>query len=233
MAGFVIGCAPQQVREPVATEQLAPAARQPGVDSPKAASREERAAAAAVGQGDFETAVRIYSSIRDKEPTNGRVTYLLGYVYGQLGERDLEIVLYEQAVRLGYVNEDVYYNLGIAYFETDRLDEAIAAFQSGLTENPESADNRFGLGWVYHYQRRYLEAERELRRAVALEPGEPFFREKLAMLYEETGDLERAAEQMEKIIEIDPQYPGAREYLEHLSKGQPPRGGGPAGVGGD
>ena len=230
---WLTGCAQRQVSEPTAPEQMVPAAGQSDIIAPKAGSREEQAAAAAVERGDFESAVRIYSDIRDRQPANGRVTYLLGYVYGQLGQRDLEVVLYEQAIGLGYANADVYYNLGIAYFETDRLEEAIAAFMNGLAENPASADNRFGLGWVYHYQNRFSEAERELLRAVALEPGEPFFREKLALLYEQTGDLDKAAEQMEMILEIDPAYPGAREYLEHLGNREQPREESPTGVGGD
>ena len=239
IAGFLAvgtllsGCAQQRVREPAATEQLVPAARQSGIVAPKAGSPEEQAAAEAVERGDFESAVRIYSEIRDREPANGRVTYLLGFVYGQLGQRDLEVVLYEQAIGLGYANADVFYNLGIAYFETDRLDEAIVAFKNGLAEDSASADNRFGLGWVYQYQNRFPEAERELLRAVALEPGEPFFREKLAMLYEQTGELDKAAEQMEMILETDPEYPGAREYLEHLSNREQPREERPTGVGGD
>ena len=232
-AVVLTGCAQPQVRENANEGQLLTAPRQKGVLTPAAGSREEKAAAEAAERGDFETAAAIYSRIRDREPANGRVTYLLGYVYGQLGERDLEIVLYEQAVGLGYANADVYYNLGIAYFEVDRFDEAIAAFQKGLTDGPESADNRFGLGRVYQYQSRFADAERELLRAVELEPQEPFFREKLALLYEQTGDIDKAAKQLEIILEIDPEYPGVQEYLEHLSKDLPPGGDRPTGVGGD
>ena len=113
IAGFLAvgtllsGCAQQRVREPVTTEHLVPAARQSDIVAPKAGSREEQAAAEAVERGEFESAGRIYSEIRDRQPANGRVTYLLGFVYGQLGQRELEVVLYEQAIGLGYANADV------------------------------------------------------------------------------------------------------------------------------
>ncbi|KPJ76469.1 MAG: hypothetical protein AMJ54_11610 [Deltaproteobacteria bacterium SG8_13] len=233
VGSLLVGCARQRARDTTAADPVVPAARQPAAAAPKAGSAAEKAANDAMQRGDVESAIGIYSRILRSDPSNGRVTYYLGYAYGQIGEHEQEIEYYKQAIDLGYRTDQVYYNLGEVYLETERLEEAFSAFTAGLTANPDSADNHFGLGRAFQFRDQFFEAERELLRAVALQPRDPVFRENLAMLYEQTGQPEKAVEQLEIILDIDPEYPGVREYLDHLGSRRQPREKGPSGVGGD
>lgn len=171
-----------------------------------------------VERGDFPKAIQLLNDILRQDRANAKAMYVLGYVYGQLGEVENEIECYEAAIQAGYNSDQVFHNLGQAYLETDQAMQAIQSFENGLALNPDNADNHFGLGMAYNSTFEYDKAEREILKAIELEPEALEFREYLGRLCENVGQLEKAAAQYRNILEISPDYPGARDYLDYIEK---------------
>lgn len=178
----------------------------------------EQRAYTALEQGDYLTGIQILEEVLRQDRSNAKAMYVLGYVYGQLGEIENEINYYEAAIEAGYRSDQAFHNLGKAYLGSDQTALAIQSFEKGLILNPDNADNHFGLGMAYQSIFEYDKAEREILKAVELEPDVPEFREYLGRFYEDAGELGKAEEQFRWIIKIDPYYEGAREYLEEIER---------------
>lgn len=58
---------------------------------------------------------------------------------------DAAIVAYEELLRAGVENEDLYYNLGNAYFRAGKLGPAILSFERALRVAPRFEDARYNL----------------------------------------------------------------------------------------
>jgi Tfp pilus assembly protein PilF len=185
--------------------------------SPEDAALESKAYAS-VEQGDLLIGIDMLKEILRKDRTNAKAMYVLGYVYGQLGEIENEINYYEGALKAGYIQEQAFHNLGKAYLGNDQTSLAIQSFKKGLALNPGNADNHFGLGLAYQNIFEYDKAENEFLKAIHLASDVPEFREYLGRFYEDVGELEKAEEQYRQIIQMAPTYEGANEYLEHIEK---------------
>jgi tetratricopeptide (TPR) repeat protein len=193
----------------------------------------EQRAYQAMAAGDYQTGIRLYERIIEKDPSNALAYYYLGYAYGQTGNRSKEVLYYEKSISLGYKTDQIFHNLGEAYLELGQIDESIQAFKQGLAINSKSADNHFGLAKALQETLNYDRAEEELLKTIRLEPKVIEFREFLGLFYVERGDLHKAAEQFEQILEIDPDHEGARAFLEQIVKGGTPEKKGIPGMGGD
>jgi tetratricopeptide (TPR) repeat protein len=178
----------------------------------------ENRAYSSVEQGDYLVGIDLLKEVLRKDRTNAKAMYVLGYVYGQLGEIENEINYYEAALKAGYLQEQAFHNLGKAYLGNDQTTLAIQSFKQGLALNPGNADNHFGLGLAYQNIFEYDKAEHEFLKAIDLAADVPEFREYLGRFYEDAGELEKAEAQYRKILQIAPSYEGASEYLEHIEK---------------
>jgi Tfp pilus assembly protein PilF len=192
--------------------------RSPAETSMTGALALEQRAYTAVERGDYLTGIQILEEVLRQDRSNAKAMYVLGYVYGQLGEIENEINYYEAAIEAGYHSDQAFHNLGKAYLGSDLTALAIQSFEKGLILNPDNADNHFGLGMAYQKVFEYDKAEREILKAIELEPDVPEFREYLGRFYEDAGELEKAEEQFRRILEIDPHYEGAREYMEEIER---------------
>ena len=188
-----------------------------GTVSPEIKALENKAYAS-VERGDFLIGIDTLKEVLRKDRTNAKAMYVLGYVYGQLGEIENEIYYYEAALKAGYIREQAFHNLGKAYLGNDQTALAIQSFKKGLALNPGNADNHFGLGMAYQKFFEYDKAEIEFLKAIDLATDVPEFREYLGRFYEDAGELEKAEEQYRQILQIAPTYEGASEYLEHLER---------------
>ena len=178
----------------------------------------EQRAYAAVEQGNYLAGVEMFEEVLRKDRTNAKAMYVLGYVYGQLGEIEYEISYYEAAIEAGYLSDQAFHNLGKAYLGADRIEMAIQSFERGLALNPDNADNHFGLGMAYRQIFEYDKAESEFLTAIELAPDVPEFRKYLGRFYEDGGELKKAEEQYREILKTAPYYEGVREYLEDIDK---------------
>jgi len=178
----------------------------------------EKMAYEAMQRGDVAAGIRLYEEILEKDPTNARVIYYLGYAFGQAGDHEQEISYYRKAVAQNYRTALIYYNLGEAYLGDDQVEDAVQAFKEGLQIDADSADNHFGLGRAYHLRGQNAAAEEELLEAVRLSPQDIVFKEYLGFFYEQIGQPRNALNQYQSILEIAPDAEGVRDRFEAINK---------------
>ncbi len=154
----------------------------------------------AVADGDWEQALIRHQEFLAANPGNCLAIYHLGYIRGQLGDREKEIEHYNRAVACGYdIGDQLYFNLGMAYADLGQMDNAIAAFQRATTLRPDNAENHFGLGLVAVSAGRLDLARQALTKAVDLDPRHWDARIELARLDLDLGRLEEARMQLEAV----------------------------------
>ena len=177
----------------------------------------EKMAFEAMQRGDVAAGIRLYEEILEKDPTNGRVIYYLGYAFGQSGDHEQEIGYYLSAIDQNYRAPQIYYNLGEAYLGVNQVEDAVQAFKKGLQLDTDSADNHFGLGRAYHLRGQIAAAEEELLEAVRLSPQDIVFKEYLGFFYEQIGQPRNALNQYQSILEIAPDAEDVRDRLEAIN----------------
>jgi tetratricopeptide (TPR) repeat protein len=178
----------------------------------------DREADEAMKRRDYREAIRLHQEILETDPDNALVLYHLGYIYGQLGDHDREVLFYERSAKLGFTEANIFFNLGMAYGELNRIDEAIESFQEALQLNPESADNHFGLALAFQRSLKDDRAEEEFLKAIEIDPAHVEARLYLSMLYADKGEMQKAASQLREILEIDPSNSGASEFLKRIER---------------
>jgi tetratricopeptide (TPR) repeat protein len=124
----------------------------------------------------------------------------MAYIWGQLGDRQQEAALYDQAVQCGYDQDDqLYFNLGMAYAELGQSEKAVIAFERAVTLKPLNAENYFGLGLAAALAGQPDSAMRALSKAVEMNPRHWDARLELANIELDQGRLEEARIQLEAV----------------------------------
>lgn len=125
----------------------------------------------AVEREDWHAARIAHEQIVSKSPNNCLAIYHLGYIWGQLGDREQEVSYYEKAVACGYGEDDrLFFNLGMAYGDTGHMNEALRAFEQAVKINPDNAENYFGLGLTAQAAGQQQRAVQAFGRAVTIDP---------------------------------------------------------------
>lgn len=160
---------------------------------------------AAVQSGNWQLAERLHRQVLASDPGNCLAIYHLGYILGNLNDRDQEVVEYERAVACGYNQDDkLYFNLGMAYGDLEETDRAIDALERAVQINPDNAENHFGLGYVAHVIGKSALAERALSKAIDRSARHLDARNLLARIYLDQGRLAEAKEQIMAVRKIEP-----------------------------
>ena len=160
---------------------------------------------AAVKNGNWRLAERLHRQVLASDPSNCLAIYHLGYILGNLHDRNQEVVEYERAVACGYNQDDkLYFNLGMAYGDLGDADRAIDALQRAVQISPNNSENHFGLGYVGHMFGKNALAERALSKAIDRSARHLDARILLARIYLDQGRLTDAKEQIIAVRKIEP-----------------------------
>jgi tetratricopeptide (TPR) repeat protein len=100
-------------------------------------------------KGNFEAAITSYETAAMLDPENYDAYLSLGEIYHQMGELDLAIQNYCEAVKINSNDSKTYCCLGIALWEKDCIEEAIIAFEKSICIDPQNASAYNNLGLVY------------------------------------------------------------------------------------
>ena len=166
---------------------------------------------------DYIVSIKLHEQFIKDSPSNGLAFYHLGYAYGQMGNHEKEITLYEKAISLGFIGSNIFFNLGMAYGELDRIEEAIDTFKRGLASDRENFDNHFGLALAYQRNSSFKLAEEEFLESLEIKPEDIDARFYLGMMYLDMGKYRDAREQARKILETDKHNEMAIEILNRIN----------------
>ncbi len=129
------------------------------------------------------------------------------------------ISLYEDLIRLGGPQWQVYANMGMLYKDEGLFDQSIHNYQLSLSLNNSSARIHNELGIVYIQTGQFEEALDHFRITVELDPKSANALLNLARLYFQLGNDQLAREAFNRILLEFPEYEVlARDYLLKLSR---------------
>jgi tetratricopeptide (TPR) repeat protein len=161
---------------------------------------------AAVHSQQWQLALQLHQRYLESEPGNCLAYYHLGYIYGKLNERQMEVEAYERAVACGYSDDDrLFFNLGMAFGELSEPDKAVAALERAIQLNPDNAENHFGLGYIARLAGHSAGAVKALQKAIDLSADHLDARNLLARIYLDQGRLGEAKIELQEIQRRDPE----------------------------
>ena len=136
---------------------------------------------------------------------------------------DKAISVYDDALALNELDEDIYFNLGntLSYYgstwhKEEKLVLAEVAYKKAIEIDEYFSAAHQRLGALYRAKGLYDDAIFEENKAIFTNPGDFFAHYELGMAYEGKGEIQKAIESYEKVLEIEPNFKKAKEKLELL-----------------
>lgn len=189
------------------------------VPAPEPAPQCDPVADEAVNQGNLELALKEHERVVRAQPDNCLALYHLGYIWGQLGDRENEVQFYEAAVDCGYVHDDrLFFNLGMVYADQGDTQQALETLERATQLGPDNPDNFFGLGFTYLLAGRPAKAEAALLTTLRLDDTHADARLTLVRLYLDQSRWEEARRQLRRIKAGDPGYEATQELWQTLEE---------------
>ncbi len=166
----------------------------------------------------YRTSILLHERFLEKEPFNGLALYHIGYTYGKMGDHGKEVFYYEEAIKLGFYQDNIFFNLGMAFGELNQIEKSIMAFKRALDIDSNNPDNHFGLAMAYHKNTSYILAKDEFLKVIELDPKNMDARLYLARLYLEMNDWQKARDQLQNILDLDPAHDTTRDLFQSIEK---------------
>lgn len=70
----------------------------------------------------------------------------LGHAYYEKGDAKLAVAQFEQVIKVGGPNADIYFQLGNSYYMLENIELAIEQYLNCISYNPKKADAWYNLG---------------------------------------------------------------------------------------
>jgi tetratricopeptide (TPR) repeat protein len=142
-------------------------------------------------------------------PRTSDTYYRLGFVYWEIGDRDLGLQHTRRAIELDPTNFDAHAVLGMMRAARGELDEALKAFDGALRLN---AYHHSGWGNSAHWRRadvliklgRYQEAIEDCDRGIDIEPWDPIPYRRRALAHFHMNHYRQALADLSKAFELKP-----------------------------
>lgn len=161
---------------------------------------------AAVAAGDWQQGLKAHQNLLDSDPSNCLAMFHLGYIWGQLDDRQKEIDFYRYALACGYNQDDhLFFNLGMAHAALGQMDAALGAMERALELGPANADNYFGMGLIAGKAGYAERAVTAMEKAVALDPLYHEARVELIRFYLDNSRWQDARRHLLALEQRDPQ----------------------------
>jgi tetratricopeptide (TPR) repeat protein len=154
--------------------------------------------------GEFGKAVQELETIRDLDPKNGNVYFLLGGVYQELNEPEKSIQAYEKYQEIARDSDSGYFEIARYYSEHGNPEKAIDYLKKGLELRPDSLNSLSLLGKIYSDLGRTQQVISIYRKLNHLTEDNPDLKQYLASLLYEEGEYPEAGELLEDVLGKNP-----------------------------
>ncbi len=171
-----------------------------------------------LGMEDYPEAIRRHQDVIRKNPGNALAHYHLGFAYGLMGEHQLELYQYQQAISLGLDDWQLFLNLGLLYLETGQLRDATEVLRLATLLGPEHPESHFNLGLAYERRGMLAQAEQQMLLSLQIDPDQDDAENTLGAIYAEEGKYMRASEEWTSLVQANPNYAPARANLNILQR---------------
>lgn len=164
--------------------------------------------------------LELWRDVVAKEPRAGFGHFNLGVSLREAGDAEGARRSYEEALRLGFREPDVYFNLGNLRFDGGDLAAAAELYGSALRSDPGHGGARLNLGNVLYQEQRFGEAAAHYRAALAVDPRDALAWNNLGWCLLRLGDPGEAAGAFREALSLDPGYAAARRGLDRALAGK-------------
>ena len=168
---------------------------------------------AAMEEKDWSAATKALTELRKTQPDNPFVWYALGYLHFALGNHEIAIEQYKQAITLKPDYAEAYSSMGDTLRQLERYREAIEAYKKAIAIEPDYAWAYRGIGLAYYRLERYREAIEAYKKVVAIEPDFADAYCFMGRVYRELKRYPEAIEAYKNAIAIKPDYPDAYSLM--------------------
>ena len=168
------------------------------------ASKELQEAWDAIEDERWGDAVETIQRLRQREPDNPQVYFVLGLLHVRLGNYDLALETFTQQVRLAPDEGAGYFGQGIAYHNLSRYAEAVTSFRKGIRLTPNFWSGHLYLGMSLYELGRYRECVDACKEAIRLRPDASFAYYHLGLAYIAMRDRQQALQAYRTLLQLDP-----------------------------
>ena len=158
-----------------------------------------------VAADDKESALIYYIKAVGIDSTNITATQQLAQTYYDLGDKELSLETYENAIsRVTDNNQkaDFYYNLGVLNMQLGDFQQAEDNFSMAYDYNPDDIDALRGIAQTFENAEKWSRAEYFYRKLIDIEPETPQHYRAMARVLLRQGDTEAAQEYFDKSKEM-------------------------------
>lgn len=171
--------------------------------TPQNIKTEYEQAVQAYWQGEYDTALNYVS----KEMASGDVSIelynLQGSIYQQLGDHEMAVASFDQAINLNNQFADSYNNRGLSWQMLAEDGRAEADFRRAIAIEPTMAIAHYNLALLQYGRAEYSEASVQLQEVVRLSPDDSDAWFQLGLTYDRLDQAEEAIAALTRSIEID------------------------------
>lgn len=111
---------------------------------------------------------------------------------------------YQQALRTGAPDSQLYNKLGIAQLKLDEKSAARKSFLQAIKTDPRNANALNNLGALFCVEKKYKTALRYMKDALALDEGNAAFHVNMAETWAGLSQIDRAMTEYARALELDP-----------------------------
>jgi tetratricopeptide (TPR) repeat protein len=138
---------------------------------------------------------------------------LLGIVAYEVGQFEVSLQLFSNALQLAPQDADVHSNLGMALQALGRFDAAIESYQQAIAINPSNTAALDNLGNCLHELGRFGEADAFHRKAIALDPNFAAAYNNLGNTCSALGNEAEAMDCFRRVLVLQPDHAAAHNNL--------------------
>lgn len=146
----------------------------------------------------YKRALELSLELAEMTPADSELLILTGHCYEQLGENEMALACYREAVRLDMTNDEAYFALGECLFNHEEWDTSIEAFQKAVKLNSRNEEYCAALGEAFFQKGEMEEAERCFQKATEIAPDQAEYWTQLATFYIDTAAPHMAVEVLDE-----------------------------------
>lgn len=159
----------------------------------------------AMDEERWSDAVRIVQELRAKDPANPHVLFLLGLLHLRLGNHDLALESFREAVEVAPDEQIGHLGLGLAYQQLDRDVDAVVALRTATRLSPDLWPAHGLLAEILFTMGRHAESADACRAAIRLAPDEAMAYYYLGLNCLALGDRAGAIRAYVTLSKLDPE----------------------------
>jgi len=154
------------------------------------------------------------------EPDRAKWHFGRGVDYGLVGETDLAIREYSEAVRIKPDFSQAETNLGLTLLDNGEVDKAVDHLSKSLKINPDDRWARYGMARALGQRGKLDEAIKAYREVTRMDPGNLMAHYELGLILLAKGSAVAAASHFSDALRIKPDFAAAHAGLGVAAEGQ-------------